>query len=163
MRSIRSVYLLGAALLVISLGCSAMSPEKKLVGTWKGEIKMGEPTGAAGMDALAKGLGAMMSADLELKEDKTFKLTMLLFPIEGTWSLSGNKVEMVPTKVMGLTADDAKKMAPAGMKVDASKGSSRPMYFEASADWTTLTGVDDKGVVDKRGGMVFTKNAVAKG
>lgn len=144
--------LLGALLAIVLSGCA--NREAQLTGTWKLDpttFKMpNASTGDATKDAAAKKMTETMmqnmasAINLELKEDKTFTMNMM-FPMEGTWSLSGDTVQLNLVKAMGMEVD---KMP------GADKQKKEPMVLSISADNKALTLQDKTG---KTGAMVFKK------
>ncbi len=96
----RSVALLLLCVLLLA-GCGE-SLEKKLAGTWKVDVSKSSVTGdKIKSDAEKKMAMAMLSTvSVTLKEDKTFSMTVV-FPIEGTWRLDGNKLTLTPTTKPG--------------------------------------------------------------
>src|SRR5438874_7446724 len=113
--------------------------EAGLVGKWKGVVdipkaKKDDPS-AQMASAFAKAM--MSSISLDLKLDKSFTLTMF-FPIEGKWSVSGDKVTLVAEKFMGMNKAEMKKMG--GVKGNGSvKFSDKPLELRVSSDGKTLS------------------------
>ncbi len=155
----RTLSVIGLVGLLVVAGCKP-SLEKLVVGKYKGSItETTAPTTSKPNDvgaALAKGMMDAMSSmfSLELREDKTFTLTAII-PIEGKWSISGDKITMIAEKFMGMTKEDAKKMA-------ASKGKGnpndmdKPMVGIVSEDGMTITmDPQDKSTTS----MTFKKEA----
>ncbi len=89
-------------LCVLLLAGCGESLEKKLAGTWKVDVSKSSVTGdKIKSDAEKKMAMAMLSTvSVTLKEDKTFSMTVV-FPIEGTWRLDGNKLTLTPTTKPG--------------------------------------------------------------
>src|SRR5437868_15410811 len=91
------------AAVILICGCGkALAPE--LVGKWKAKASDKLTKSSKPEDQMAKAMAESMLSmfTLELKADKTFSMTMMMFPIEGTWSVSGYTLELKPTKVMGM-------------------------------------------------------------
>lgn len=83
------------ALLLVVLGCSAKEP---VTGIWKGTVNVPEKYKN---DPQAKAqLAAMGSPVLDLKDDKTFTLTMGL-PMTGTWTEAETEITLKVEKVAG--------------------------------------------------------------
>src|SRR5688572_13160664 len=91
-------FLLLGILGALVLGCAAGG----VVGKYKAEIQMSEADKKNPAAGMAAGLAA--SITLELKADNTFVLSAMMFPMEGTYTVSGDIVDMKPTKVMGQEA-----------------------------------------------------------
>jgi len=104
---------------LILVGCA---PKPTIVGKWKMDTSSmpgAKNDLAAGM---AKGLSSMFS--FEFKADNTYSGAMM----EGTYTVSGNTVTLMTTKVMGM---DVSKMG--------AKSNTAPQTGELSADGKTLT------------------------
>ncbi|MCH7904872.1 MAG: hypothetical protein IH944_09940 [Armatimonadetes bacterium] len=96
------------------------------VGEWIGSIDMsddsesfestGDPEQDAMMremgEAMAGALSGMMQMPLSLKSDGTFSMVMVVFPIEGTWSVEGNSITLEPETVMGMTQAEMTRQDP---------------------------------------------------
>lgn len=79
--------------------------EKGLVGTWKGEVELG--AGATDEDkTMAQVLANSLS--LKLNADRTFALNMMVEML-GEWTLTGDRIELQPTKMMGMEMSDEDK------------------------------------------------------
>lgn len=135
---------LGVAAALTLAGCASESIESKLVGKWKGQIEMPEAKKDDPAAAMAQAFGSMMSMEIEFLKDKTFKMMAMIVPVEGTWTVSGNKITATPTKVMGMSVDDAKKMATEqaqknGQSLSVSDDINKPIDIEISPDGKTLT------------------------
>jgi hypothetical protein len=137
---------------LLSAGCGK-SLDQQLVGKWKAKLPDKVANSNKPEDQMAKAMAqSMMSTfTLELKPDKTFTMTMMMFPVEGKWSVSGNTVQLAPEKVMGMSADQVKSKNP-NAKVEA-------MRFTASPDGKQLIPIDDKSSSKKTNmEMVFVKD-----
>lgn len=139
--------------------------EEKVVGKWTGNMKMPEAKKDDPAAAMAQAFGSMMKMDLELKKDKTFAMTAMIIPIEGTWAISGNKVIATPTKVMGMAIDEAKKLAAdqakkQGTALAAKQADemNKPMELTISPDGKTLT-MKGTGATADQGEVAFTKSS----
>ena len=99
--------------------------EKEVVGTWKADSAKSELGPQGSMDEKEKQMAmAMLSTmSLNLKDDKTCELT-LIFPLKGTWTLTGNKLVVTPEKKEGETS---------------SFGGKDTMDFEVAADGKSMT------------------------
>lgn len=166
---IRTLAAFGACLTVLMMvGCSKGGdstaagggstatpsvPAANLIGNWKGELKMDE---AAAKDPSAAMAASMMkNVTLELKSGNAYTMTMI-FPIEGTWSQSGDTVNLKMTKMMGMSIEDLKKKAQAD-PAQASKAAEmdKPMTLKVSADGKTMEMQDTTG--QAKGKMIFKK------
>ena len=136
--------------------CAALSGcngrEQMLIGKWNGEITVPE---SEKNDPSAKMAMAMLkNITLELKEDKTFVM-MMMFPIEGTWSVSGDRVSLKVEKFMGMTVYEMKKKSAGNGGAPGMDKMDKPLELTISADNQTLTAVPDKQ--DQKGQLQFTK------
>ncbi|HVL37910.1 MAG TPA: hypothetical protein VM328_00840 [Fimbriimonadaceae bacterium] len=121
------------ALLLAVAGCSGGT---NVVGKYKAQLNV-----AAGKEndpaaAFAKGMAESMT--LELKEDKTFTMTAMMFPVEGTYTVSGSTVTLNPTKIMGMDMSELAKKDP------NLKKENEQMLLRIEDGGKTLVGVDDK-------------------
>jgi hypothetical protein len=128
----KAIWLVLAGLSV-ALVASCGGPAS-VVGKYKAKVE--SPAGQSKDNpgqALGEGLANALASSmtLELKADHTFSMTMI-FPIEGTWSMSGSDVTLSPQSVMGMKPDEGKSK------------SNEPMVFAASADGKTLTAKAEK-------------------
>ena|ERR1051325_93872 len=145
---------LSAALLLIALvaalvGCG--NREKQLIGKWTGKANLPD---SAKSNPMAAALASNIA--LELKEDKTFSMMMF----EGTWSVSGDTLNLKTNKFMGMTMDQIKGMAkgqPGADQID------KPMQFSISSDGKTLTAIKSGGALSAgpagQGDLTFTKSS----
>jgi hypothetical protein len=160
---VKKTALLWCLLALALAGCKSTVTEASLVGTYKGEIKMPEASKDDPMAKMGEAMLGMLagSLKLELKADHKFTLVMML-PISGDWSLSGNTVTLTPTTVMGLTFEEARKeqekQQKAGggtlMKTD---DQDKPIQLQVSPDGKTLKGVDESSGPASKGELIFTK------
>lgn len=83
------------------VGCGA-NLEQKIVGQWKVDTAKSSFTGENMKDENAKkmAMAMMETVSLDIKDDKSFSM-QIIFPMNGTWTLSGNKLSLVPTKKEG--------------------------------------------------------------
>ena len=58
---------------------------------------------------MANGLAGLMTVNLDLNPDKTFKMSMMMVPMEGTWAVKGQNIEMTATKVLGVDKASLKR------------------------------------------------------
>ncbi|MBI1756233.1 MAG: hypothetical protein HYR64_03900 [Fimbriimonas ginsengisoli] len=124
-------YIVFAFLSVVALAGCGGSIEGKLVGKWKGGVRMARDLtpNRATRDKLA-------TISLEFKADKTFEMNMGM-PMEGTWSVDAKQVTLVATKVGGMSIEEAKKQAEKmGAKAE---DADKPLILELSADGQELT------------------------
>lgn len=123
--------MLPLAVLMI-VGCSGGA--SSVVGKWKGTIEMGEQKKDDPGASMAKAFGDMLGGAIsfEFKSDKTFTGT-LLFPVEGTYSVSGNTVTLEIKKMMGMEAkgDNAKDQ--------------KPLVFTMAPDGKSMSAKDPTG------------------
>ncbi|MEA2552712.1 MAG: hypothetical protein QOJ65_888 [Fimbriimonadaceae bacterium] len=101
-------------------GC--MSAEQRLIGKWKGTVELGRGLKYSPLGAAAGALNTMGDPQLDLRPDKTFTLFLSFAPIEGTWKLVEKEVILTPTKVMGISSEDAKARAKGMMDRVQEKG-----------------------------------------
>lgn len=162
----RLVYIaLVAGSLSTALVVSGCNSEKKLIGKYKADVKLSAKE-QADLDknpfgAMAKSM--MGSMALELKDEHKFTLTIMI-PIEGTWSVSGDTLELKPETVMGMKADEVKKKQeeaaaknPALMAQAKNGDLTKTLKFTVGSDGT-LTAVPDGSSTDK-GTLTFKKEA----
>lgn len=117
------------------------SSEERLVGDWSVKIEAPRSGPGAISEKEAKMLAAMESAmKLRLSQDLTFSLDMMA-EILGTWKLDGDRITLVPTKLMGMDIKDGD-----GAKAD-------PLVGRVSSDGRTITASEPGGA----GRIVFTK------
>lgn len=127
-------------------------PNADLIGTWKGEIQMPQAAKDDPMAQMAESMAKMLMGrlKLEIKPGNQFVLNMM-FPIEGTLARKGSSLTLKPTKMMGMTPDEAKKMAEGqgaqNMNMDS-------MTATVSKDGKTITVANDQ---PEQGKMVFTR------
>lgn len=100
--------------------------------------------------------GMMKSVSIEFKKDHKFTM-MMMVPIEGTYTASGNTVSLTPTSIMGMTMDQIKEKNKGNPALAKSGDMEKPMNATLSEDGKTLT-VDDKS---GKGSMEFTKEAAS--
>jgi hypothetical protein len=143
------------AIAALAVGCA--SREKQLIGKWSGKIAIPESEKDNPMAKMVEGM--MSSLSLELKEDKSFIMTMM-FPVEGTWSLVGNTLELKVSKFMGMTIDEAKEQAKKQGATQNLDSMNKPLRFEISADNKSLKAIkeDSKAIGADQGDLVFTKS-----
>lgn len=160
---------IGVALLA-AIALSSCKPglqDRDFVGVWEGELEIpatkpsatGDTAGdkfAEGMAKMAEGLvQAFGRAKLELREDKTFDMLLVIVPIEGTWSREGSTVRLTPQKVMGLTQAEGLKLANDDSKKQRSLSDmGEPMTLTFSPETRTLTLRDPK---EKDSSFVFKR------
>ena len=60
---------------------------------------------------MAEVFSEMFAVSFNLHEDYTFEGTMAMMPVEGNWEQKGDRLFLTPTKVMGKTEKEFKKMA----------------------------------------------------
>lgn len=125
-----------------------------IVGKWKGSFdipkpKKDDPSSQMGA-AFAKAM--MSNINLELKADKSFKLTMF-FPIEGKWEVSGRRITLRAEKFLGMTQSEMKKMGGASGNQSV-RFNQKPMSLEISADGKKLI---MSGSNPKDGTLEFTR------
>jgi len=150
-----ALTLVGLAIaLALSVGCAKSGAN--LVGNWKGSLQLPKSSNAAA-DGMANAMVSAMASNitLNLKGDGTFSMNMI-FPIEGNWSVTGSKLSLIPTKLMGMSVDDMKKQQPAnGSTMAASSSAQKPLVFDVSADGKTLTGQDSD---PSKGSLTMTRS-----
>jgi len=105
--------------------------------------------------AFAKGLSSMMSADLELKSDNTYSMTILFISVEGNYLVSGDTVTLTPAKIMGKTIAQIQ----AESKDPQKNNMIQPMVLKAASDGKSLKLQDSKA---EPGALVFTRETETK-
>ncbi|MBI1757437.1 MAG: hypothetical protein HYR64_10060 [Fimbriimonas ginsengisoli] len=119
----------------VALVLAACGPalETKLVGKWKGDLKLTkEQASNPGFQAL---IGLL---SLNLAADKTFKMDMGA-PMEGKWALDGKQIKLTMLKMGGKSVDEIKSgLAKAG-KAKEAEDFSKPLVLNLSDDATELT------------------------
>lgn len=160
----RAALLVSIALAsVVVTGCK--NKEASLVGSWKGELKMNS---ANPNDPMTKMLNAMSANfTLDLKENKTFAMSMGPIPMEGTWSLAGEEVSLQTTKVMGMSVDEAEKLQaqqaakmPGGNALAKSSNLREPLKLKIESDGKLK--VIPKPGEPGGGDLTFTKSEPVK-
>lgn len=128
--------------LFVLAGCGG-GLEKKVVGSWKVDTTKSSISGDKIKSEEEKKMAmAMMGAfALEVKEDKSFTMTVV-FPINGKWTLAGNKLTLTPTLAKGETA---------------SFGGKDTMELEIDASGDSMSVAMDEGGM--KGNLVFVKQA----
>ncbi len=166
--------LLAGALVGCSKSDSAMSSDNKsqggsgatasntsddsLVGTWQGELKMPEASKDDPGAAMAKGLGDMMAGmmNLEIHKDQKFTMSMMMIPIDGSYTREGNTLTLTPEKIMGMTPEEFKKTQSKNNPAASTEDMSKPMKMVLSEDGKELALEPEKGK-ESQGSMVFKK------
>lgn len=135
-------------------GCG--SREKQLVGKWTGDLKIPDSKKDDPMVKMAQGMMGALS--LELKDDKTFVMSMMV-PFEGTWTVSGDKLSLQVTKMMGMTVEQAKSAARTQGQTKDLDQMDKPMEFSISADGKELTAIKKEGAPGAdQGDLIFKKS-----
>jgi hypothetical protein len=120
MRRLPSLFILPALVLVVWAAAGCMAAEDRYVGKWRGKVDV-DALKSTPMGAMAGNFASMIDPQLDLRPDKTFTLSMSMAPIDGTWKLNKNEITLTPTKVMGMSAADAKKQAQRAMDREKDK------------------------------------------
>lgn len=130
-----------------------------IVGQWKGELKMPKAAANDPTAKMAEAMGQMFMSgiSLEIREDDTFKMTMMGMPFEGRVAKTGRKLILRPQKMLGLTVQEAKKLS----GKNGSSFTSDPMKAELSADGKTITLLSGMGA-GKESTIVFTRKPPEK-
>ncbi len=137
-------------------GCKA-GGDAAVVGKWKGAVKMGDNGKKDDPGAkMAEALASMMSMDVELKADHTFSLSMMMMPIEGSWSMSGNRVSLTPKTVAGMSPEDFNKKNSSKGSLQQTSSFDKPLELELQPDGKTMKAVSEKPSTDGTE-MIFTK------
>ena len=109
-RSFSSLVLI-LLVLLCSSGCTK-SLDQKLAGSWTGSFEAAAAD-SEGMDAVEAGLAETkinaLEFNLVLNKDGTFHLNFLEMKTEGTWSASGESLNLTTTKASGEAVDPASK------------------------------------------------------
>jgi hypothetical protein len=133
-----SLFLFAAVIAVA--GCS--NKEDQIVGKYKADLKLSAEDEKNPMASFAKGLLGSMT--LEIKKDKTYSMTVMSFPIDGNWSLSGDTVTLTAKTVAGMSAEDAAKKAKDSGKLPAGQDPSKPMVLTIGSDGKSLVPAEQK-------------------
>lgn len=151
--------LVSSLLLLCLVGCKGGPSEKDLIGRWSGAPKLPESDKDNPMGKMGEAMLSMFTFDLELKEKNKFTMTVMIIPIEGDWTLSGNTVTLEPKTVMGLTpekfAEQQKKNNPGSMA--STNQVDKPIRLEIQPDGKTMKALDDIGGEKSEGELIFTK------
>lgn len=119
------------------LGCSKpIDP----TGKWTGKMILSEADKTKNPSAASQAAG--MTFDLEVKADKTFKVSIGV-PIEGTRTYVDKSLTLTATKMMGM---DVPKDA---------ASSNKPIVLKMADDGKSMTGTDSSG--KSTSSMVFTR------
>ncbi|MEJ5171163.1 MAG: hypothetical protein WHU10_09255 [Fimbriimonadales bacterium] len=136
----RLAPILLVAVALFAAGCSA-SLEKRLVGTYTASFEQPASSANDAAAQMARNFAQMLggSTTLQLKEDKTFEMTLMALPIQGTWSLDGTRLLLKAESVMGLTPDQLRNQAAAQGKMPPNAGDmDKPLEFEVDPSTLTL-------------------------
>lgn len=98
--------------------------------------KMGEEFA----EAMAAAFAEMMTFQLDIEKDGTFKFAMMGMPMEGKWTQKGQALHLVPEKFLGLSADEFSKQS------GKPKPESKPLILQISPDGKSLIGRDPEGI-----------------
>lgn len=136
-------------LALVTVGC--MNPESRVIGKWKGEIKLSDTANRLG-GSMARGMSGFLDPQIDLRPDKSFTLHLGPMPIEGTWqfSPSGKEILLNAKSYMGLNPGEVKKKseegmsrmmgsAPFGLMPGLSFKPGQPLKLHISQDWKTLS------------------------
>lgn len=140
-------FVLPVALLVLVLvGCKS-GGEAAVIGKWKSEIKVDSSQTGPGAQLL-QAIGGM-AMDVEFKSDHKYRMTVAaMIPIEGDWSMSGNRVTLTPKTIMGMSVEDAVKQAkqknPSAMAMAGPSQQTQPMLLDLQSDGKTMKAVINK-------------------
>ncbi len=148
--SFLSVIAVGVLCLIAAGGCKK-SLDTQAVGRWDGKL-----TYAADQqdDPMVKATAGITFA-LEILPDKTFKMVIATSPIEGSWDIAGDKINLHAKKFNGKSKDEVIKNAKAMLgknfhEQDMEK-MDKPVVLSLSGDGKTLT-ADEKGVLSSQRG-----------
>ncbi len=128
------------ALFAIS-GCGA-NLEKQIIGSWKVDTSKTVMGGEGMKDEAAKkmAMAMMETVTLDIKEDKSFDMK-IIFPVTGTWTLTGNKLALKPT------VKEGEKMSFGGKDF---------MEFDVASDGNSMTTTMKEG--NMTGTLVLVKS-----
>jgi nitrate reductase beta subunit len=160
MRANVAFALTAALALALTAGCQKALTEADVVRKWDGKMVVSKEQ--ADKAAKERGLNAeqtkammdmMASATLplEMKEDKSFTMSLSGIPMEGTWTLSGQTVTLTYTKAMGTDVQQIIKDNPQAAEMI------KPIPMTVAADGKSMSSKGQAG-----GDMSFTKQAAAK-
>lgn len=89
---------------------------------------------------MGEGLADAMisSMTMEIKEDKTFSMSVMGFPMKGTWTLSGTTLTLTMEEAMGVGVKETEA------KEGKGKSANEPVLLSVSSDGKTLTPTEKK-------------------
>ncbi len=159
-KSALNMYMTDVAHPSVDVSVSTPSSYVSFYGDWEAKIDMKaemekerekrkqdpnyDPTAEQFGEAFAAGMAEMMSFSLSIKEDKSFTMTMMFFPIEGHWNQKGDTLWLHPDKVMGMTKEEMAKMG--GENGTVTMKNEEPLILKISNDGKSLTALNPKDV-----------------
>ena len=153
----RTIAIFVSVLAAITIaGCGGVS-EKDVIGSWTGKLDTSSSSVAPsdivppGMQGMADAMAEMGSFDLELKEDHTYKIMLMIIPMEGTWELKGKNVILTTKSVFGRSVDDVSRMGGQNATVPEQE----PMVLRVSKDGKTMTVIEPSSATS--GELRFTR------
>ena len=123
-----------AAMLAIT-GCS----KSGVVGKYR--IDMQVPAGQKNDPGMMMASAMLESMSLELKADKTWAMSGM-FPLEGTYTVAGDIVELEVTEAMGMKKEDLEKMGGESGSVKVKSGG-KPLRLKIVDGGNALEPLDD--------------------
>jgi len=160
-----AVFAVAIAMLAVVVGCGG-SLDKKVVGKYTGKLEMPKTKANDPMAKMAEGMANALASSmtLELKEDKTFILTMMI-PIEGKYTLDSDKITLNIEKVMGMdkktTMDMAKAQADKNktkLPSNAEDEMNKPMTGKVTDEGGKVVVTLSDPTKPEGGTMIFTKS-----
>ena len=89
--------------------------------------------------AMAGAFAEMMTMELDIAKDGSFKMTMMGMPMEGNWKQNGSVLSLVPEKFLGMSAEEF------GKKQGSATPESEPLELKISADGKSMVARDPNG------------------
>ena len=140
------------------------------VGEWSAKLEMTStdenvsPEMAEMGKAMADMFGEMLSMSLSLNKGKSFRMTVMMMPIEGNWRQRGNSLYLTPEKIMGYTEDEIKKLSEEmassfdgsdGLTIEMTRDKFEPLEFRIAERGKVLIALnthsdDDQPLVFRR-------------
>lgn len=121
------------------MGCGG-GLEDKVVGKYRAKMNSQESGKDDVVSKMGEGLADAMisSMTMEIKEDKTFSMSVMGFPMKGTWTLSGTTLTLTMEEAMGVGVKETEA------KEGKGKSANEPVLLSVSSDGKTLTPTEKK-------------------
>lgn len=140
----RSLTLVGLVLTLALFGCGA-SLEKKLVGRYAASFDQPAAAQSDPASQFARNFAQMLggTTTLDLRDDKTFTMTLMAMPVEGKWSLEGNTLSLQAESLMGISPDQLRsEAAKNGRNLPSASEMEKPQRFTVDPSTLTLTSTE---------------------